>query len=82
MYSLANEHLNLRGDNHLCWYITWICKHVYFQSFKLVKVYNRHESGSIPTKTKGVPNEIKSIDEKDGSNGKEKDFGIGQEGKS
>lgn len=80
MYSLVNVYLNLRGDT--VYTVTWICKHVYYQSFKLVEVNNRHESGSIPTKTKGVPNEIKSIDKKDGSNGKEKDFGIGQEGKS
>jgi hypothetical protein len=44
------------------------------------KVKACHDPGRIPTKAKGVTNEHGHVQQDNGRNGKQKDFGIGQKG--
>jgi hypothetical protein len=48
----------------------------------LHEIKSRHDTGGIPAKPKKVPNQHGSIDKQNGSNGEQKDLGMGQKGQT
>ena len=75
MHTTVDDHAMYECESHTPRHTSMIFIH------QLVKVNHGHESRSVPPKAKGISDKIEGVDDKNGGNGKEKDFSIGQEGK-